>query len=42
MTIGDDDYGDAFKKAKLEHDERRQGDIEAKRCRRKPMQTSLY
>ncbi|MGH6672361.1 MAG: hypothetical protein ACRECV_10370 [Xanthobacteraceae bacterium] len=31
MTIGDDDYGDAFKKAKLEHDERRQGDTEAKR-----------
>jgi hypothetical protein len=31
MTNGDDDYGDAFKKAKLEHDERRQGDIEAKR-----------
>jgi hypothetical protein len=31
MTGGDDDYGDAFKKAKFEHDERRQGDIEAKR-----------
>jgi hypothetical protein len=31
MTVGDDDYGDAFKKARLEHDERRQGDIEAKR-----------
>jgi hypothetical protein len=31
MTVGDDDYGDAFKKAKLEHDERRQGDTEAKR-----------
>jgi hypothetical protein len=31
MTGGDDDYGDAFKKAKLEHDERRKGDTEAKR-----------
>jgi hypothetical protein len=31
MTGGDDDYGDAFKKAKLEHDERRQGSVEAKR-----------
>jgi len=25
MTGGDDDYGDAFKEAKLEHDQRRQG-----------------
>ena len=31
MTVGDDDYCNAFKKAKLEHDERRQGDTEAKR-----------
>jgi hypothetical protein len=31
MTGGDDDYGDAFKKAKLEHDQRSQGDTEAKR-----------
>ena len=31
MTVGDDDYGNAFKKAKLEHDERGQGDTEAKR-----------
>jgi hypothetical protein len=31
MSGGDDDYGDAFKKAKLEHNERRQGDTEAKR-----------
>jgi hypothetical protein len=31
MNGGDDDYGDAFKKAKLEHDERQQGDIEARR-----------
>jgi hypothetical protein len=31
MTVGDDDYGDAFKKAKLEHDERRRGDAEVKR-----------
>ena len=31
MTGGDDDYGDAFKKAKLEHDQQRQGDTEAKR-----------
>ena len=31
MTGGDDDYGDAFKKAKLEHDERRKGDTETKR-----------
>lgn len=30
MTGGDDDYGDAFKKAKLEHDERLRGDTEAK------------
>ena len=30
---GDDDYGDAFKKAKLEHDQRSQGDTEAKRLR---------
>jgi hypothetical protein len=32
MTGGDDDYGDAFKKAKLEHDERRQGSAEAQRA----------
>jgi hypothetical protein len=31
MTGGDDDYSDAFKKAKLEHDQRSQGDSEAKR-----------
>jgi hypothetical protein len=31
MTVNDNDYGDAFKKAKDEHDERRQGDTEAKR-----------
>ena len=31
MTGDDDDYGDAFKKAKLEHDERRKGSAEAKR-----------
>ena len=31
MTGGDDDYGEAFKKAKLEHDQQRQGDTEAKR-----------
>ena len=31
MTGGDDDYGDAFKQAKLEHDERGRGDTEAKR-----------
>src|ERR1700691_6364164 len=31
MTGGDDDYGDAFKEAKLGHDERRQGSAEAKR-----------
>jgi hypothetical protein len=31
MTGDDDDYGDAFKKAKLEHDQQRQGDTEAKR-----------
>jgi hypothetical protein len=31
MTGGNDDYGDAFKKAKLEHDDRRQGSAEAKR-----------
>ena len=31
MIGGDDDYGDAFKKAKLEHDQQRQGDTEAKR-----------
>ena len=31
MTGGDDDYGDAFKKAKLEHDQRSQVDTEAKR-----------
>src|ERR1700733_12466283 len=31
MTGGDDDYGDAFKKAKLEHDQRSQADTEAKR-----------
>ena len=28
---GDDDYGDAFKKAKPEHDQRSQADTEAKR-----------
>jgi len=31
MTDGDDDYGDAFKAAKLEHDQRRQGSAEAQR-----------
>jgi hypothetical protein len=31
MTGGDDDYGDAFKKAKLEHDQEREGPTEAKR-----------
>jgi hypothetical protein len=31
MTGGDDDYGDAFKEAKLGHDERRQGSAEARR-----------
>jgi hypothetical protein len=31
MTGGDDDYGDAFKKAKLEHDERGQASAEAQR-----------
>jgi hypothetical protein len=31
MTGGDDDYGDAFKKAKLEHDQRQQGSAEAQR-----------
>jgi hypothetical protein len=29
MTASDDDYGDAFKKAKLEHDERGQASAEA-------------
>jgi hypothetical protein len=31
MTSGDDDYGDAFKVAKFEHDQRRQGSAEAQR-----------
>jgi hypothetical protein len=31
MTGGDDDYGDAFKEAKLEHDQRRQGSGEEQR-----------
>jgi hypothetical protein len=31
MTGGDDDYGDAFKEAKLEHDQRRQGSKEEQR-----------
>jgi hypothetical protein len=31
MTGGDNDYGDAFKEAKLEHDQRRQGSAEAQR-----------
>ena len=31
MTGGDDDYGDAFKEAKLEHDQRRQGPTEEQR-----------
>src|SRR5260370_17642016 len=31
MTGGDDDYGDAFKEAKLEHDKRRQGSAEKQR-----------
>jgi hypothetical protein len=31
MTGGDGDYGDAFKKAKLEHDQQREGPTEAKR-----------
>ena len=30
---GDDDYGDAFKKAKLEHDQQREGPTEAERLR---------
>ena len=28
---GDDDYGEAFKKAKLEHDQQRESPTEAKR-----------
>jgi hypothetical protein len=31
MAGGEDDYGDAFKVAKLEHDQRRQGSAEAQR-----------
>jgi hypothetical protein len=31
MASSDDLYGDAFKKAKLEHDERRQGPTETRR-----------
>ena len=31
MTAADDDYGDAFKKAKLEHDQQREGPTEVKR-----------
>ncbi len=31
MTGGDDDYGDAFKRAKREHDQQREGPTEAKR-----------
>jgi hypothetical protein len=31
MTGGDDDYGDAFKEEKLEHDKRRQGSAEKQR-----------
>jgi hypothetical protein len=31
MAGTDDDYGDAFKKAKLEHDQQREGPTEAKR-----------
>jgi hypothetical protein len=31
MAGGDDDYGDAFKKAKLEHDRQRESPTEAKR-----------
>jgi hypothetical protein len=31
MNNDDDDYGDAFKKAKLEHDQQSLGDIEAER-----------
>jgi hypothetical protein len=31
MAGGDDDYGDAFKKAKLEHDQQRESPTEAKR-----------
>jgi hypothetical protein len=31
MTGGNDDYGDAFKEAKLEHDQRRQGFTEEQR-----------
>ena len=31
MTAGDDDYGDAFKKAKLEHDQQLEDPTEAKR-----------
>ena len=31
MAGGDEDYGDAFKEAKLEHDQRQQGSTEAQR-----------
>src|SRR6202161_4745440 len=31
MAASDDDYGDAFKTAKLEHDQQREGPTEAKR-----------
>ena len=40
---GDDDYGEAFKKRKLEHDQQREGPTEGLSvCRQKPMQTPPY
>ena len=38
MASGDDDYGEAFKKAKLEHDQHGKVQQKPSVCRRKPMQ----
>jgi hypothetical protein len=42
MASGDDDYGDAFKKAKLEHEQELEAPTEAKRLQAELMQTLPY
>jgi hypothetical protein len=42
MAGGDDDYGEVFKKAKLEHEQQLEAPLRQSGCRRKPMQTSPF
>jgi hypothetical protein len=42
MAGGDDDYGEAFKKAKLEHDQQLEAPTEAKRLQAEADATSPF